>query len=146
MWSPTEQREAFYGDDFSEVLRMLDAAELIYTFNGVEFDLPRLAKHCHRDMGPWMRKTVDPLFMMKRTMGFGGCRKLNDLLTLNGFDPKSGSGLQAVEFWHNGEREKLSAYCMDDARLTYLFCEGDSVMWTPRWRVHMREARVLQFV
>ena len=146
VWSPDKQREAFYGDDFTEVLRMLDDADLIYTYNGIEFDLPRLAKHCKRDMAPWMRKTVDPLYMMKHTMGFGGCRKLNDLLVLNGFEPKSGSGLQAVQFWHNGERDKLSSYCMDDARLTYLLCECESVQWTQRWRVHMREARVLSFV
>lgn len=146
VWSPTKQCQAFYGDDFADVERMLDEADLIYTFNGIEFDLPRLAKHCSREVGPWMRKTVDPLFMMKHAMGFGGCRKLNDLLMLNGFEPKSGSGLQAVQFWYDGEKEKLASYCMDDARLTFLLCESESVQWSPRWRVRMREARVLEFI
>jgi predicted PolB exonuclease-like 3'-5' exonuclease len=145
VWSPGVQKEAFYGDDFSGVLEMLDKADLIYTYNGIEFDLPRLAKHCKRELGPWMRKTVDPLYMMKHTMGLSACKKLNDLLLVNGFEPKSGSGLQAIEFWHNGEREKLSSYCMDDARLTYLFCENSCVQWGPRWRVHLRRAKVLEF-
>ena len=146
VWSPHMQREAFYGDDFSGVLEMLDNASLIYTYNGIEFDLPRLARHCKRDIGPWMRKTVDPLYMMKHTMGLGACKKLNDLLLLNGFEPKSGSGLQAVQFWHDGEREKLASYCMDDSRLTYLLCEAGCVQWSPRWNVHMRRARVLEYV
>jgi hypothetical protein len=146
VWSPGKQAEAFYGEDFTDVVKMLDDASFIYTYNGVEFDLPRLAKHCKRDLGPWLEKTVDPLYMMKHTMGFGACKKLNDLLLLNGFEPKSGSGLQAVEFWHNGERDKLSSYCMDDSRLTYLLCESDSMYWSPRWRVHMRRGSVLEFL
>jgi DNA polymerase III epsilon subunit-like protein len=145
VWSPGAQAQAFHGEDFAAVERMLDEATLIHTYNGVEFDLPRLAKHCRRDLGPWLRKTVDPLYAMKHTMGIGACKKLDDLLVLNGFEPKSGSGLQAVEFWRDGERDKLAAYCMDDARLTYLLCEEDAVQWGRSWRVRLGQARVLEF-
>jgi hypothetical protein len=146
-WSPGAQAQAFHGEDCSAVVRMLDDATLIHTFNGVEFDLPRFARHCgRRDLGPWLRKTVDPLYAMKHTMGIGACRKLGDLLVQNGFEPKSGSGLQAVEFWRDGERDKLAAYCMDDARLTYLLCEeGGGIQWGRSWRVRLGRARVLEF-
>ena len=150
VWSPTAQATCFHGEDFAPVLAMLDAATLIHTFNGIEFDLPRLAKHCGlrpSTAAAWLRKTTDPLFLMRHSMGFGGCMRLNDVLTANGFEPKSGSGLQAVQFWHEGNRAALSAYCMDDARLTYELCETrTAIVWGPQWRLYLWEPRVLRFV
>jgi hypothetical protein len=72
--------------------------------------------------------------------------RLNDLLTANGFEPKSGSGLQAIQFWNEGKLEALSAYCMDDARLTYELCETRSIVWGNNWRIHLWEPQVMRFV
>ena len=146
VWSPDRQAACFYGDDFTPVLDMLDQAPLIHTYNGVEFDLPRLAKHCGRDIAPWLLKTVDPLYLMKTGLGYGACRKLNDVLLTNGFEPKSGSGLQAIEQWKNRELDALRSYCMDDARLTYSLCEMNEIRWGQQWILRMREARALSFV
>ena len=146
VWSPTKQAHCFYGEDPSPVTDLLDSAKYIYTFNGMEFDLPRFAKHCGRSMGPWAAKTVDPLYMMKNGMGFGACTKLNDLLHDNGYEPKSGSGLQAIEFWNNGELDALLSYCMDDSRLTYEICNSTEIKWAKRWIVRMRQAKVLDFI
>ncbi len=147
VWSPRGniRVSCFFGEDFTPVLDLLDAAKYIYTFNGIGFDLPRIAKQCGRDMIPWLRKTVDPLHMMKGVLGFGACMKLNDLLIANGFEPKSGSGLAAVQFWKDRNLDALSSYCMDDARLTYELCAAESIVWG-KWRVHLREARVVSFV
>ncbi len=144
VWSPSKKVSCFFGEDFSPVLDMLDAATYIYTFNGIGFDLPRIAKMCNRDMAPWLRKTVDPLYMMKGVLGLGACMKLNDLLLANGFEPKTGSGLAAIQFWKDRDLEALSSYCMDDARLTYELCASDSILWG-KWRVHLREARAVSF-
>jgi hypothetical protein len=145
-WSPSAQVTCFNGGDFTPLLEMLDNATLIHTYNGIEFDLPRLAKHCGRaSIGPWMRKTVDPLYLIRHTMGFGGCLRLNDLLIANGFEPKSGSGLQAIQFWNEGNRAALSSYCMDDARLTYELCETRNIAWGTQWRIHLWEPKVMQF-
>jgi len=146
VWSPEKQAHCFYGEDPSEVVAMLDEAQYIYTYNGMEFDLPRFARHCGRSMGSWARKTVDPLYLLKHTMGLGACAKLNLVLQDNGFDPKSGSGLQAIQFWHDGDREALVSYCMDDARLTYELCDAkEGIKWTGRWIVRLREPAVLGF-
>jgi hypothetical protein len=151
VWSPTAQATCFHGDDFTPVLEMLDAATLIHTFNGIEFDLPRLAKHCGRaSIASWVRKTADPHYLMRYTMGFGGCIRLNELLVANGFDPKSGSGLQAIHYWNEGNRDALAAYCMDDARLTYELCETRTgIVWgattAQQWRIHLWEPRVMRF-
>lgn len=145
VWSPNRTEHCLYGQDHSLVERMLDDAKYIYTFNGVEFDLPRFAKHCGRSMEAWSRKTVDPLFLMKNAMGYGACAKLNDLLLENGYEPKSGSGLQAIQFWNEGKFEELTSYCMDDARLTYLLCEAPEIKWAKRWTLRLTQPRVIGF-
>ena len=147
VWSPYNniRVSCFFGEDFSPVLDLLDAAKYIYTFNGISFDLPRIAKQCGRDMTPWLKKTVDPLYMMKGVLGFGACMKLNDLLLANGFETKSGCGLAAVQFWKDRNLEALSSYCLDDARLTYELCASDSILWG-KWRVNLREAKAVSFV
>jgi hypothetical protein len=146
VWSPQRQEHCFYGQDPAAVMEVLDAATYIYTFNGVEFDLPRFAKHCGCSMDRWILKTVDPLFAMKQALGFGACVKLNDLLHENGFSPKSGSGLQAIEFWNDGKHEALMAYCMDDARLTYELCASKAgIKWAKRWVLKLRNAQMIEF-
>ena len=142
-WTPHTQVACFNGDDFTPMLSILDNARYIFSFNAIGFDLPRLAKHVGReDIGPWVRKTVDPLFLMKNVLGFGACMKLNDVLLANGFQPKSGSGLQAIEFWYQGRRKELEDYCVDDCRLSYLLCEKDEIRWK-HWVVRLREPRVV---
>jgi hypothetical protein len=112
----------------------------------MEFDLPRFAKHCNCSMDAWVRKTVDPLYTMKHAMGLGACIKLNDVLKENGYEPKSGSGLQAVQFWQDGNREALESYCMDDARLTYELCDKrDGIKWAKKWILRLWEPRILEF-
>ena len=143
-WSPNKQAHCFYGEDFTPVLDMLNQAKYIYTFNGIEFDLPRFAKHCGRPMGDWARKTVDPLYLMRHGIGFGACAKLNNILHENGYEPKSGSGLQAIQFWNEGNRDALLSYCMDDARLTYAICDAAEIKWG-RWTVKLRQTKVLDF-
>jgi len=145
-WSPGRKAHCFHGEDPSEVVEMLNAATYIYTFNGVEFDLPRFAKHCGCSMEQWVVKTVDPLFAMKQVLGFGACVKLNDVLTENGYSPKSGSGLEAIEMWHDGRHEALMLYCMDDARLTYELCASkNGIKWAKRWILKLNNARMLEF-
>ena len=125
---------------------MLSAATYIYTFNGMDFDLPRFAKHCNRSMEEWCVKTVDPLYAMKHSLGFGACVKLNDLLRENGYAPKSGSGLEAIEFWHQGKHDALMSYCMDDARLTYELCASkNGIKWAKRWVLKLTESRMIEF-
>ena len=145
-WSPWRNAHCFHEQDPSEVVELLDAATYIYTFNGVEFDLPRFANHCKCSAERWLVKTVDPLYAMKNVLGFGACVKLNDVLTENGYSPKSGSGLEAIEMWHDGRHEALMAYCMDDARLTYELCASkNGIKWAKRWTLKLTNARMLEF-
>ena len=144
VWSPERQARCFHGEDPSEVVALLDAARYIHAYNGIQFDLPRFARRCGRtDYSQWALKTVDPLYLMKCTMGLGACVKLADVLKANGLASKSGSGLEAIELWRQGEYEALSNYCMDDCRLTYQLCEAREIEWAGKWTLRLREARVI---
>jgi hypothetical protein len=145
-WSPTSSAYCFNAEDPTPVIELLNSATHIYTFNGMEFDLPRFAKHCGCSMEAWAMKTVDPLFAMKHVLGFGACVRLNNLLLENGYSPKSGSGLEAIEMWHNGNHQELMSYCMDDARLTYELCASpNGIKWAEKWVLNLNNPRILEF-
>lgn len=146
VWSPDETWFCFGDEDFSKIVEILNQAQTIYTFNGIHFDIPILAKHCGVDPSTWMLKTVDPLFLMFSTMGFGACRKLDLVLSDNGFENKSGSGLDAIEYWKNNERDKLMKYCMQDAKLTYDVCSLPLIKWGSCYVIDLySNERVIRF-
>jgi uncharacterized protein YprB with RNaseH-like and TPR domain len=79
-------------------LQTLDDAPALCCFNGVKFDVPFIA---HRFSVPservhgWMLKLFD-IFEVCRLV-YGSSCSLNSLLTANGKEVKSSSGLQACE-------------------------------------------------
>jgi len=64
-----------------------------------------------------MLPTIDLMVAMKKTVGFRP--KLDDLAKANFNTGKIGKGVDAIEYWQNGELEKLEKYCLEDVRLTY---------------------------
>lgn len=114
-----------YPDKFEEnreeLLALLDAAPQLASFNGVRFDAPFIQSYLCVDparVGAWIQKTFD-VWEISKTM-LRMTFKMDKLLHVNGFESKSGSGLQAIE-WAKDERmwPVLEQYCLDDARLTY---------------------------
>lgn len=103
-----------------EILQVLDSARFIMAYNGASFDLPHLARWLGvKDIGPWMAKLIDPHYAAYHLLPRGSTMPLRSALLLNGKEPKSGSGLEAIRWAKEGQWEKLASYCMDDARLTY---------------------------
>jgi DNA polymerase elongation subunit (family B) len=130
IWSPTMERTFFYHDDTAELIHILNTCRYIYTFNGVAFDIPWVAKHCNfADVGMWLRKTVDPLFFMQQCMGYGASKKMDIVLRENGMECKCASGLDAIRFWEEERLDELQNYCMMDARLTYSLCTLPVLKW-----------------
>jgi hypothetical protein len=107
-------------DDIEEFLSRLDKAEMLCTFNGIGFDLPFLQaqfKVSNERMTSYVLKTFD-IFEYSRRV-FNRTFGLNLLLELNGFEVKSGNGMQAVIYAQEGKWEELESYCADDSRLTW---------------------------
>ncbi len=105
----------------AELIETFNAAESLCAFNGVRFDIPFLhaaLKLSQETTAAWLFKTTDileaarlGLFGPPHTFG------LNLLCQHNHIAVKSGSGLQAVQFAHAGEWDKLLSYCADDVRI-----------------------------
>ena len=106
-------------DPFETLLRWFDEAEAIVAYNGLHFDFPLLKKHYGRNGGQryfaHRCKTLDSykLILAATDQSIG----LNALLQANGFETKTGSGLEAIQWWHEGKRMKLRSYCMQDVKV-----------------------------
>lgn len=95
---------------FRALFEAFDAAELIVGYNSLGFDHPVLYKHCDR------RRTEKHLFKVHDAFArlrdhTGVWFKLDHLLQANGLATKTADGLQAIEWWKEGERTLLREYC-----------------------------------
>ncbi len=92
----------------------LDAADVLVGFNIRHFDLPVLAKHYPGDITKL--PVFDLLEAVKSSLGFR--LKLDTLAQATLGVGKSGSGLDAVAWYKQGEIEKIRQYCMQDVVVT----------------------------
>ncbi len=92
----------------------MEQSDLIISWNGDHFDIPILNKYYPGDLTKV--KSVD---LMKEVQGSLGRRlKLDSVASATLGTGKSGHGLEAIDWWKNGEIEKLIKYCIDDVALT----------------------------
>ena len=103
----------FWEEDFKDLWPLLSSAERVIGFNLKGFDYPVMAKH-FSDI--WKIPTLDLMEEFERITGFR--IKLDSLAQATLGRGKSGSGLDAVKFWADGELEKLKEYCLQDVRVT----------------------------
>ena len=107
----------------AEVVRLLDGARRIVSYNGEHFDLPFLARWAARtgvaaDISAWQAKSLDYYrVILERT---GQSYKMQGLCLENALAvEKNGSGLDAVRWARTGEWDKLMRYCMQDVRVLH---------------------------
>lgn len=108
------------GEDPSEFLALLDAADRLCAFNGARFDLAFLRHSLGvsaQRVRSWRLKLHDVYEGCR--LGLGVTFPLDALLAANGLDGKTGSGKEAVVMARDGRWEELAEYCLDDARATH---------------------------
>ena len=120
-WTFWRDRTSVRGQGpFEPLLRLLDSAEIIVAYNGLDFDFPLLHKYYGKTQGGRYMghriKCLDPFHRIRAHMG--QWLRLETLLRHNGLPSKSGSGATAIELWHANKREELAAYCMGDVERT----------------------------
>lgn len=94
----------------------LSQATRVIGFNNRRFDFPVLQpylKHLNLSDVP----TLDLLEELEKILGHRVSLSSLARATLN--RDKSGSGLDAIAYFRNGEMEKLKKYCLDDVRITW---------------------------
>lgn len=106
--------KAFFEDELSQLWPILENASLIIGFNIKKFDLQVLAPYYVGDVRQF--PVLDLLDEIKESLGKR--ISLGELAKATLGEGKSGHGLLAIDFYRQGELEKLKKYCLDDVRLT----------------------------
>ncbi|HPN14938.1 MAG TPA: ribonuclease H-like domain-containing protein [bacterium] len=110
----TDTYEAFLEPDLPKLWPRLENSTRIIGYNLFGFDYPCMQTYYTGDI--MKLPTIDLLVEIEKRIGFRV--KLDDVAHATLGVGKSGHGLQAVEFWRNGEIDKLRDYCLQDVRVT----------------------------
>lgn len=110
----TDKYLAFVENELDRFFRYLENASLVIGFNQIDFDLPVLNPYYIGSLTKF--PALDLLKEVEKSLGFR--LSLDDLVreTLNA--KKTGHGLLAIDYFRNGEMEKLKKYCLSDVELT----------------------------
>jgi len=110
----TDTFEGFFEQDLPKLWPRLERADRVIGYNLIGFDYPCLQTYYTGDI--MKLPTVDLLVEIEKRLGFR--IKLDDVAQGTLGVGKSGHGLMAVEYWRNGELDKLAEYCLQDVRVT----------------------------
>ncbi len=112
--SSTDSYQSFLQEDLPKLWPILEQTDVIVTFNGDHFDLPLLNKYYSGDL--MKIRSLDLLKEVRKSLGYRvGLGNIAEATLGVG---KSGHGLEAIEWWKNGEIDKIIKYCTEDVRIT----------------------------
>ncbi len=112
--SESNSYSSYVQEEFPRLWPLIEAADLLIGYNSDHFDIPLLNKYYPGDL-----LKVRSLDLMKEVKRGSGKRLRLDMLAEGTLGTrKSGSGLKAIQWWKEGEIDKLRAYCLDDVKIT----------------------------
>jgi DEAD/DEAH box helicase domain-containing protein len=110
----TDEFVAYEEKELPLLWQRLERSGRIIGYNIKGFDFPVMN---HYYAGDFLKfPCLDILEVIHQVLGFR--LKLDDGAAATIGYGKSGHGLQAVEWWKQGEVEKIKNYCLDDVRVT----------------------------
>ncbi|MFH1253160.1 MAG: ribonuclease H-like domain-containing protein [Candidatus Uhrbacteria bacterium] len=110
----TDEYRAFEEHEFAELWPRLEQADRLIGYNSKGFDLPIMNNYYAGDLLKF--SNLDILEEIHKTLGFR--LKLDHVAQATVGAGKTGHGLQAIEWWKKGEKDKVKQYCLDDVRIT----------------------------
>ena len=112
---PDDTYEAYTQETLPDLWNLMRSVDTLIGFNNNHFDTPLLNKYAPMDITKEYR-SIDILESVRQSLG----RRIRLDWIAEGTlgEKKSGDGLQSVEWWKNGEVEKVKRYCIDDVRIT----------------------------
>ncbi|MBL4644716.1 MAG: ribonuclease H-like domain-containing protein [Candidatus Pacebacteria bacterium] len=112
--SATDEYHSFLQEDFSKLWKFIEGADMLIGYNSDHFDIPLLDKYYPGDL-----TTIKSLDLLKEIHASLGRRiKLDAVAQATLGEKKSGHGLQAITWWHAGEKQKVIDYCIQDVKVT----------------------------
>jgi len=113
----TDQFFVFTENELLNLWPLLEKADRVIGYNSRYFDVPVLNNYYPGDLNKIPQ--LDMLEEIRKILGFR--LKLNDVAKATLGVEKSGNGLEAVEWFRQGELEKIKKYCLDDVKITKEF-------------------------
>lgn len=105
---------SFKEDELKNLWPLLEHADRIIGYNSLGFDIPVLNNYYPGDL--LVLHHLDMLVEVKKNLGHR--LRLNDIAKATLKIEKSGEGLQAIEWFKQGNWEDLIRYCTDDVKIT----------------------------
>lgn len=110
-----DQFESYGEDELGDLWKKLEQADLLIGYNSKHFDVPVLNNFYTGDLSQ-----IPHLDLLDRIKESSGQRfKLDDIAkaTLEGVE-KSADGVKAMEWYEEGEIQKIKDYCEQDVKVT----------------------------
>jgi DEAD/DEAH box helicase domain-containing protein len=101
-------------ETIDQLVDLLIQADLIVGYNIRGFDYPVLSAYTDHDLDAL--PTLDIMQQLEDRLGFRP--KLDSVAVPTLGAAKSADGLQALEWWRQGEIDKIAEYCREDVRVT----------------------------
>lgn len=134
----------FEEKDFEKAGMLFQKAKLLIGFSSKRFDVPVLEKYFKFKLSAIPHYDI----LEEIEESFGRRIGLGLLAEANIGEGKSAKGLDAIDFWNNGELEKLKAYCLQDVKITkeiFDLIRSRGFLWVPRRDVPQMEKVVLEY-
>ncbi len=112
--SSTDAYTAYTDKELKQVWPIIESADVLITYNGDHFDIPLLNKYYPGDLSKI--KSLDLLVEIRAVLGRR--LKLDSIAEATLGKKKIGHGLEAVEWYKQGEIEKIKKYCLEDVKIT----------------------------
>ncbi|MBM5789669.1 hypothetical protein FJZ23_01075 [Candidatus Parcubacteria bacterium] len=106
--------EVFEEEEFPSLFKRLEHADRLIGYNTKGFDLRVMNNYYNGDFFSF--SNLDLLEEIHKALGFR--LKLDDVAAATVGTRKAGHGLQAVEWWKQGEIQKIKDYCLQDVKVT----------------------------
>ncbi len=101
-------------NELSSVWPILEKADALVGYNSNHFDIPLLNKYYPGDLSTI--KSIDLLESIK--LSLGRRLRLDSVAEATLGTKKTGHGLQAVRWWHEGKINEIKKYCEQDVKIT----------------------------
>lgn len=112
--SETNTYSSYFRDELPRLWGILERADLLIGYNSDHFDIPILNKYYPGDLTKI--KSVDLLKEVRSVLGRR--LKLDNIARATLGEGKIANGLNAVEWFAQGQLDKLREYCEADVRVT----------------------------
>ena len=112
--SETDSYDSFLKEDLPRLWKILEHTDALVGFNSDHFDIPILNKYYPGDL-----TKIRSIDILKEISNVLGRRVRLDAVAEGTLGKKkNGSGLQAMQWWKEGNIESLRKYCLKDVEIT----------------------------